>query len=37
LPPLGRWEYGLQPEAGSAEARLMTDYLTPRDWLAALT
>jgi len=37
LPPLVRWEYGLQPEAGSAEARLMTDYLTPRDWLAALT
>jgi len=27
LPPLVRWEYGLQPEAGSAEARLMTDFL----------
>ena len=33
LPPLARWEYGFQPEAGSAEARL-ADYLRPRDWLA---
>ena len=32
LPPLVRWEYGYQPEPGSAEARL-TDYLKPRDWL----
>ncbi|MFB9067274.1 oxygen-dependent coproporphyrinogen oxidase [Pseudofulvimonas gallinarii] len=35
LPPLVRWEYGYQPEAGSAEARL-ADYLRPRDWLAEL-
>ena len=35
LPPLVRWEYGYQPEAGSAEARL-ADYLHPRDWLAEL-
>jgi coproporphyrinogen III oxidase len=34
LPPLVRWEYGYQPPAGSAEARLQ-DYLRPRDWLAA--
>ncbi|WP_159016753.1 oxygen-dependent coproporphyrinogen oxidase [Cognatiluteimonas profundi] len=33
LPPLVRWEYGYQPPAGSAEARLQ-DYLRPRDWLA---
>ena len=35
LPPLVRWEYGYQPEAGSAEARL-ADYLRPRDWLGEL-
>jgi coproporphyrinogen III oxidase len=34
LPPLVRWEYGYQPEPGSAEARLL-DYLRPRDWLDA--
>lgn len=33
LPPLVRWEYGFDPEPGSAEARL-ADYLQPRDWLA---
>jgi coproporphyrinogen III oxidase len=33
LPPLVRWEYDWQPEPGSAEARLYTDYLHPRDWL----
>ncbi|MCC8691557.1 oxygen-dependent coproporphyrinogen oxidase [Xanthomonas campestris] len=32
LPPQVRWEYGFQPQPGSAEARL-TDYLIPRDWL----
>ena len=37
LPPLVRWEYGLAPESGTAEARLMTDFLTPRDWLHTLT
>ena len=35
LPPLVRWEYGYQPETGSAEARL-SDYLKPRDWLTEL-
>jgi coproporphyrinogen III oxidase len=35
LPPLVRWEYGYQPEHGSAEARL-SDYLRPRDWLIEL-
>lgn len=33
LPPRVRWEYGWQPEPGSAEERLYTDYLRPRDWL----
>ncbi|TDR47779.1 coproporphyrinogen oxidase [Tahibacter aquaticus] len=32
LPPRVRFEYGYQPEAGSAEAKL-ADYLVPRDWL----
>jgi len=33
LPPMVRWEYGWQPEAGSPEAELYEDYLRPRDWL----
>ena len=34
LPPLVRWDYDWQPEPGSPEARLYSDYLRPRDWLA---
>lgn len=37
LPPLVRWEYDWQPEPGSAEAVLYTDFLRPRDWLAPNT
>ena len=33
MPPLVRWQYDYQPEPGSAEARLTTDFLRPRDWL----
>ncbi|MEX2126492.1 MAG: oxygen-dependent coproporphyrinogen oxidase [Woeseia sp.] len=33
LPPRVRWEYNWQPEPGSVEERLYTDYLRPRDWL----
>jgi coproporphyrinogen III oxidase len=33
LPPLVKWRYNWQPEAGSAEAELYTDYLRPREWL----
>ncbi|MDO4696967.1 MAG: oxygen-dependent coproporphyrinogen oxidase [Neisseria sp.] len=33
MPPLVRFEYAYEPEAGSPEARL-NDYLKPRDWLA---
>jgi coproporphyrinogen III oxidase len=33
LPPLVRWEYAWQPEPGSQEARLLTDFLCARDWL----
>ncbi|WP_064601517.1 oxygen-dependent coproporphyrinogen oxidase [Photobacterium sp. J15] len=32
MPPLVRWEYGYQPEPGSAEADLYDNYLHPRDW-----
>ena len=35
LPPLVRWEYGYSPEEGTEEARLMADFLRPRDWLGA--
>jgi coproporphyrinogen III oxidase len=34
LPPLVRWQYNWQPEAGSEEARLYEAYLKPRDWVA---
>lgn len=33
LPPLVRWEYNWQPEAGSAEAALYDTFLPHRDWL----
>ena len=33
LPPQVRWAYNWQPDAGSPEALLYTDYLRPRDWL----
>jgi coproporphyrinogen III oxidase len=36
LPPLVRWEYNWNPEPGSAEARLYSDFLRPRDWLREL-
>lgn len=34
LPPLVKWRYNWQPAAGSDEARLYTDFLRHRDWLA---
>ncbi len=34
LPPNVSWRYNWQPEPGSAEARLYTEFLKPRDWLA---
>lgn len=33
LPPTVRWGYDWQPEPGSAEARLVDEFLPPRDWL----
>ena len=34
MPPLVKWRYDWHPEPGSAEARLYSDFLPPRDWLA---
>lgn len=33
LPPLVRWQYDWQPEAGTPEAVLYERYLKPRDWI----
>ena len=35
LPPVVKWRYDWQPEPGTPEARLYTDFLKPRDWLRA--
>ena len=32
MPPLARWDYDVHPEAGSAEAALLSDYLIAKDW-----
>ncbi|HZO03108.1 MAG TPA: oxygen-dependent coproporphyrinogen oxidase [Burkholderiales bacterium] len=32
LPPRAEWRYDWRPEPGSAEERLYTDFLKPRDW-----
>ncbi len=34
LPPVVKWRYDWQPEPGSVEEKLYTDFLPPRDWLA---
>jgi coproporphyrinogen III oxidase len=33
LPPLVRWEYSYEPEAGSPEAELYNTFLKPQDWV----
>jgi len=33
LPPRAEWRYDWKPEPGSAEARLYSDFLKPRDWV----
>jgi coproporphyrinogen III oxidase len=33
MPPLAAWRYGWQAEPGSPEARLVEEFLHPRDWL----
>jgi coproporphyrinogen III oxidase len=32
LPPVVNWKYDWQPEPGSSEARLYSEFLKPRDW-----
>ncbi len=34
LPPIVHWDYNWQPEEGSAESRLYSDFLVKKDWLA---
>ena len=33
MPPVVKWRYAWQPEPGSEEARLYSDFLRARDWL----
>jgi len=33
LPPVVKWRYDWRPEAGSAEAKLYTDFLVHKDWV----
>ena len=33
MPPLVKWRYDWHPEAGSPEARLVSEFLRARDWL----
>jgi coproporphyrinogen III oxidase len=33
LPPSAQWRYDWKPEPGSAEEKLYTEFLRPRDWL----
>lgn len=32
MPPVAHWRYRWSPEPGTAEARLYTDFLVPKDW-----
>lgn len=33
LPPIVHWDYNWQPEEGSPEAKLYTDFLVKKDWV----
>jgi len=33
LPPIVKWRYDWQPEPGSSEAKLYSDFLRPREWV----
>jgi len=35
MPPLVAWRYDWHPEPGTPEARLYTEFLRPRDWVAS--
>lgn len=34
MPPVVKWRYDWNPEEGSAEAKLYSDFLPPREWIA---
>lgn len=34
MPPIVKWRYDWMPEAGSAEAKLYTDFIIEKDWLS---
>ncbi len=36
MPPVARWAYEYKPAQGSAEEKLLTDFLRPRDWLTEI-
>ena len=36
MPPIVKWRYDWKPEAGSPEAKLYSDFLIDKDWLANL-
>ena len=33
MPPIVKWRYDWQPAAGSAEARLASDFLAHKEWI----
>jgi coproporphyrinogen III oxidase len=35
MPPLVKWRYDWQPQPGTPEARLYSDFLRPRDWVSS--
>ncbi len=35
MPPVATWRYDWHPQPNTPEARLYTDFLPPRDWIAA--
>ena len=36
MPPIVKWRYDWKPEANSAEAKLYSDFLIAKDWLATI-
>jgi coproporphyrinogen III oxidase len=32
MPPVAKWRYDWQPQPGSPEAHLYSDFLRPREW-----
>jgi coproporphyrinogen III oxidase len=37
MPPIVKWRYDWHPEPGSAEEKLYTEFLPPRDWLGDIS